>query len=269
MSNSQIILLVAFGTTKPVAAKAFERFETVVRERFPDNELHWTYTSLMVREKLAQRGEEIKSVEESLALLARKGYTRIAVQSLHTIAGAEYHKMLRAVSRFRNTHGAKQITITIGKPLLSGYADADRCAAAMIDLASVQRVPGEALVFMGHGSERHASDLAYVALASLLRKRDPLALPGTVEGHPTFEDVKKECSMMKCNLVRLIPFMAIAGDHAMNDMAGEERDSWKSQLEKARYLCKVSMTGTLDNPGVRDIWLDHLADALSHSNQGI
>lgn len=119
MSDSQIILLVAFGTTMPVAAEAFERFEAAVRERFPKCDLQCAYMSSIIRKKLAARGVKKESVEEALYSLAGKGHTRITVQSLHTIAGAEYHKMLQAVSRFRNTHGAKPITITIGKPLLA------------------------------------------------------------------------------------------------------------------------------------------------------
>jgi sirohydrochlorin cobaltochelatase len=261
-ADKQAILLVAFGTTVPRAAEAFNRFEMVTKSRFPDAEIRWAYTSSIVRKKLAERGVRKESTGEALEQLACDGYRRVAVQSLHTIAGAEYHKMLREISLFRHKPVARNITVSIGKPLLLSYADADRMARAMVDGAPVERKHYEALVFMGHGSKHHASDLAYVALASMLNAIDSRAWLGTVEGHPTLGEVLSECKASGCHTAWLIPCMAIAGDHAMNDMAGDDDNSWKSALEKEDIICKTVLTGTLDNKAIRDIWLDHLQSAL-------
>jgi sirohydrochlorin cobaltochelatase len=262
-TNKQAILLVAFGTTVPRAAEAFARFETATNERFPEAEVRWAYTSSIVRKRLAERGEAKPSVGEALEQLAREGYGNIAVQSLHTIAGVEYHKLLREITMFRHKPEAKGRTVNVGRPLLAGYADAERVANAMVVAAPAEREPEAALVFMGHGSEHHASDLAYVALASILRNIDNRAILATVEGHPTFEDALEECSTMGTKQAYLVPFMAVAGDHAINDMAGEEDDSWKSLLEKQGITCEPVLEGTLDNIGIRDVWLDHLQDALA------
>lgn len=262
VSEKQAILLVAFGTTVSTAAEAYARFESSAKERFPEAEVRWAYTSSIVRRKLAERGDRKDSVEDALESLAYDGYRKIAVQSLHIIAGAEYHKMLREISVFRHKPVAQNAMVTIGKPLLAGYADAERVAKAMIAGAPSARKHNEALVFMGHGSEHHASDLAYVALASMLSNVDSRTWLGTVEGNPTLDRIVNECKSSGCNTAWLIPFMAIAGDHALNDLAGDQEDSWKSVLTKEGIACRPALEGMLDNSSVAGIWLDHLADAF-------
>ncbi|MBD3317461.1 MAG: sirohydrochlorin cobaltochelatase [Chitinivibrionales bacterium] len=264
-SDKKAILLVAFGTTVPHAAEAFDRFETVTQSRFPDAEIRWAYTSSIVRKKLAERGERKESVGEALERFAYDGYRNIAVQSLHTIAGAEYHKMLREISVFQHKPVAQNIAVAAGKPLLANYPDAERVAKAMVAGAPSERKHYEALVFMGHGSEHHASDLAYVALASMLNNIDNRAWMGTVEGHPTLGEILIECKASGCHTAWLIPFMSIAGDHAIHDMAGDDHDSWKTMFENESITCKTVLMGTLDNEAIRDIWLDHLQRALTEA----
>ncbi len=258
----QAVLIAVFGTSYPDAAQAFERFGTHVRERNPEAELRWAYTSTVVRRKLAARGHHTESVEEALEHLAADGFRSIAVQSLHTIPGAEYHKVRGDITRFRHRETARDTHIAVGKPLLCGYADTVRVAKAMLAGAPAQRQPDDALVFMGHGSEKHAADLFYIALASVLGRLDPRALLGTVEGHPTLDDVLEACRSGGCRRAWLLPLMAIAGDHALNDMAGEGDDSWQSTLTRAGIACTPVLSGTLDNPGIRNVWLDHLTAAL-------
>ncbi len=266
-TDKQTILLVAFGTTVPRAAEAFSRFETATKARFPDAEIRWAYTSTIVRRKLAERGEAKESVVDALERLAYDGHRTIAVQSLHTIAGAEYHKMLREISVFRHKPVDRNIVVKVGSPLLAGYEDAQRVAQALIQEAVPQRNNSEALVYMGHGSERHASDLAYVALASMLNNTDKRAWLGTVEGHPTLADVIAHCKAAGVKKAWLIPFMAVAGDHALNDMAGDEEDSWVSVLTKEGIFCTPVLKGTLDIAGIAGVWLDHLETAILQNDR--
>jgi sirohydrochlorin cobaltochelatase len=266
-TEKQAILLVAFGTTLQRAAEAFSRFESATKVRFPDIEIRWAYTSAIVRRKLAERGEAKDSVGDAIERLAYDGYRTIAVQSLHTIAGAEYHKMLREISVFRHKSIAQNIVVKVGSPLLAGYEDAQRVAQKLIQEAVPERNSSDALIFMGHGSERHASDLAYVALASMLNNTDKRAWLGTVEGHPTLADVVAQCKAADIRKAWLVPFMAVAGDHALNDMAGDEEDSWVSVLTKEGISCTPVFKGTLDIAGIAGLWLDHLETAILQNDR--
>lgn len=261
------ILIVVFGTTVSRAAEAFDRFEIEVKKRFPDMIIHWAYTSSIVRKKLAARGEKKESVIESLEMLARNGFKRIIIQSLHTIAGVEYHKMRREISIFKHKHISQDIVLTVGSPLLSSYEDVECTAKALIAGFPQKRKSDEALIYMGHGSKNHASDLAYTALASVLKRIDNLVWMGTVEGYPAFDEIVKECKISGCNTAFLLPFMAVAGDHAINDMAGNKEKSWKSVLEKNGIRCRPLLAGTLDNVGVRNIWLNHLEKAYRNNER--
>jgi len=261
-SEKKAILIAAFGTTVANAAEAYQRLDASAKARFPGREVRWAYTSKMVRKKLATRGDAKESVSEGLAHLARDGYKSIAVLPLQVIPGVEFHLIRQDVSSFLRTAPANGMAITVGNPLLSGYEDAVRVAQALISEAPKERKSTDAVVFMGHGSGHHPSDLFYVAMASILREKDPLAFLGTVEGHPTLEDIVKKCTAAGCARAWLIPFMAVAGYHAGNDMAGDEEDSWKSVLEREGIACTPVLRGGLDCPGIRDVWLDHLAQIV-------
>jgi len=266
-TEKQAILLVAFGTTLQRAAEAFSRFESATKVRFPDTEIRWAYTSAIVRRKLAEQGEAKESVGEALERLVCDGYRTIAVQSLHTIAGAEYHKMLREISVFRHKPLAQNVVVKVGSPLLAGYGDVQRVAQTLIQEAVPERNSSDALIYMGHGSERHASDLAYVALASMLNNIDKRAWLGTVEGHPTLADVVAQCKAADIKKAWLVPFMAVAGDHALNDMAGDEEDTWVSVLTKEGISCTPVLKGTLDIAGITGLWLDHLETAILQNDR--
>jgi len=271
MNNGyEAILIAAFGTTVAKAREAYLRFDQAARERFKDTEIRWAYTSRHVREKLARQGIYTESVSEALAALAKDGYRKIAVLSLQVIPGVEYDIIRNETAVFLDTNKSDGVSVVVGNPLLSDHEDARRVARALLDNAPEERDrESDALVFMGHGSANHSSDFFYTALAAFLRDFDKLAILGTVEGELTLDGVVGECLKAGCKKAWLIPFMAVAGDHAINDMAGDEEDSWKSVLEKAGIESKPVLRGILDCPGISDVWLDHLAAAIVPPNPDI
>ncbi len=93
---------------------------------------------------------------------------------------------------------------------------------------------------------------------------DPNILVGTVEGYPEVDMIKKMMLKKKIKKVYLMPFMSVAGDHAKNDMAGDEADSWKSILTKARIECVPILRGTAEYDSFLDIWVSHIRDIISH-----
>jgi sirohydrochlorin cobaltochelatase len=255
------ILLAAFGTTVPEARAALENAEEEVRKAFPDLPVRWAYTSHQVRRKLAGRGLEVDSLETALARMMDEGFTHVAVQSLHTISGWEFHDLVRNARAFSGMAGGFD-RVAVGGPLLNGREDIRRVAELLIRLQPEERQPGEALVLMGHGTD-HPADALYTALAVELRKRDPNALLGTVEGSTGIEEIRDLLRERGVSRAYLVPFMAVAGDHARNDLAGEGEDSWKSVLSRAGVACVPVLEGTAElDPMVR-IWIDHLRSAMT------
>lgn len=258
------ILLVTFGTSIDRAAKAFDMIDAATKARFPGVAVRWAYTAKIIRDKLAKQGRSIDSPAVALAKMGEEGFTHVAVQSLHVIPGYEFDDLAATAKAFEGLpEGIERISL--GQPLIAGPDDMTRLAKAVLADLPAERKKDEAVVFMGHGTH-HPAGAAYPAMAYVFKQADPLTVVGTVEGFPEIDQVKAELLAMKVKTAWLIPLMSVAGDHAMNDMAGGEDDSWKSILTKAGIECKPVLKGLAENPQVVDIWLDHLATAYDRLN---
>ncbi|MHC1728660.1 MAG: sirohydrochlorin cobaltochelatase [Syntrophobacteraceae bacterium] len=257
------ILLAAFGTSVPEAQEALAGIEGRVRKEFPGMEVRWAYTSRMIRAKLAKEGKRLDSPETAMARLMDDGYTHVAVLSLQTIPGIEFHELTRNAHLFEQMSGGFRKVI-VARPLLSSHDDMERAAKAMLKHLPAGRKAEDAVLLMGHGSAKHPADGLYLAMNQVFRELDPNVFMGTVEGFPTLDDLLPKLKEKKSKKVYLIPFMAVAGDHARNDMAGDEPDSWKSVLKKNGFASEAVLKGTIENSEVVGIWLDHLKAALAH-----
>ncbi|MGM0425376.1 MAG: sirohydrochlorin cobaltochelatase [Thermodesulfobacteriota bacterium] len=255
------ILLVTFGSSYPQAQAAFENIEDQVKQAFPDTPVHWAYTSHMVRAKLAEEGQELDSPAQALANMQDQGFTHVAVQSLHTIPGAEFHDLHEVVQAFRSMPGDLE-HIQLGYPLLGSDQDLREVSQALLQNIPDERGSQEAVVFVGHGSY-HPSNAFYKALAYQLQQEDPLAYVGTVGGSPSIEDIQAQLENEDVQKAYLMPFMSVAGDHAQNDIAGEGQDSWKSILSQAGIECETVMKGSAEYDNIVDVWIRHLEEAYS------
>ena len=119
----------------------------------------------------------------------------------------------------------------------------------------------EAVVFMGHGTE-HESHSSYPAIEYMFRDYGINAFVGTVEGYPELEQVIKKLKNRNIKTVDLLPFMLVAGDHAINDMASDEEDSWKTILEKEGFNVKVHVKGLGENPYIQEKFKNHALDCM-------
>ena len=142
-------------------------------------------------------------------------------------------------------------------PLLFEKDDFPKVAKALIEAAPKERKPGEAIVFVGHGTE-HSANMAYPALQYSLWRVDQNAFVTTVEGIPSFDDVVADLTAKGIKKAWLIPLFAVAGDHARNDMAGPDKDSLASTLAAAGIEAKSVLSGTADREAVAAVWLAHL-----------
>jgi sirohydrochlorin cobaltochelatase len=255
------ILLVAFGSSEASAQVSFENIDKKTRAAFPDIPVYWAYTSSIIRKKLAKQGKQLDSPEMALAKMMDEGFTHVAVQSLHTIAGAEYHDLSRTVEGFKLMGGFQRIILAY--PLLGTQEDMQRAVDGILEIIPPQRKAGEAVVLMGHGTH-HPSNAFYAALMLQLQLKDPDIFVGTVEGYPDVELIKDLILKKNIKKAYLMPFMSVAGDHAKNDMAGDEDDSWKSIFTKAGIQCVPILKGTAEYDVFVDMWVDHLKGPISH-----
>jgi len=255
------ILLVAFGSSEPSAQVSFENIEKKTRTACPGIPIRWAYTSHIIRRKLAKQGKHLDSPAMALAKMQDEGFSHVAVQSLHTIAGAEYHDLRRTVDAFKVMGGFQGVML--GYPMLATQEDMQRTVDAILKTIPPNRKENEAVVLMGHGTH-HPANSFYAALMFQLQLKDPDIFVGTVEGYPGIDLIKELLLKKEIKKAYLMPFMSVAGDHAKNDMAGEEDDSWKAILTKAGIQCVPILKGTAEYDDFVDIWVDHLRESLSH-----
>jgi sirohydrochlorin cobaltochelatase len=252
------ILLVTFGTSDQEAKKAFANIERLAREKFPNYEIRWAYTSQMIRKKLAKKGEFLLSPAEALAKLKEDGFKNVYAQSLHIIPGEEYHQVVKEAAEFKKAFDK----LTISPPLLNYMDDVKKSVKIMLSKVPADRKKEDAVLFMGHGSEKHPSDMIYVATAYVIEKSDSNAFIATVDGNPKFDEVLEKLKERKVKKAYILPFMSVAGDHAKNDMAGNEPDSWKSLLAKNGIESVPVMKGMAEYDEIVNIWLEHLEQII-------
>lgn len=250
------LLIVAFGTSVPEAVPALKALDADFRAAFPDAAVEWAYTSQIIRKKLAARGTPVGGISDGLAALARKGVKVVRVQSLHVMAGEEFSALERAVLLDVKAHPGRFEAVYLGRPLLESRQDAREVAAAVLQSCG-GRAPGEGLVLMGHGQAHGRADLVFEGMRRAFVEADGLTFMASVEGSRTFEDLARELATRNVKTLWVQPFMIVAGDHARNDLAGEEADSWASRLRAQGFQVKTNLLGMGEIAGVRAVFIRH------------
>lgn len=244
------VLVASFGTSyEETRKKCIDSIENLVKDKYGEDVFARAFTSSIIRKKLLKRDNlHINSPEEGLSELKDKGFDNIVTLSLHILDGIEYAKLSREYGE-------------VAEPLL--YNDEDYDALSK-DRELNDLMGNDALVFMGHGSENEIADKSYIKLQNVYRKNgfDNIYI-GTVEGCNTIEDILEEIKDKNYKKVLLRPFMIVAGDHAQNDMASDEEDSWKSILISNGYEVEVDMKGMGEFDIVRKMFLDKLDKAYN------
>ncbi|MFZ5586777.1 MAG: sirohydrochlorin cobaltochelatase [Thermodesulfobacteriota bacterium] len=251
-------LLVTFGSSHAGAAAGLAQVEADLKAARPELSVRWAYTSEKVRARLAKQGQKVLSPAEALAALRAEGFKRVAVQSLHVIAGAEFHELAAETRAFAAANPG--LRVALGRPLIGDNDDLLALTGALLAEAGPPR-PGLALVWVGHGSH-HPAGLTYPALAWALARAQPNAFLGTVEGKPDFDDVMAGIQAAGLKEARLMPLLTVIGEHSKEDIAGDAADSWKSRLTAAGIAVTPALRAISEIKAVRDIWLGHLGLAL-------
>jgi sirohydrochlorin cobaltochelatase len=204
-----------------------------------------------------------------MADLQNEGYRRILVQPVLIVDGEEYRDLAAYVEALGavRTHKPQWqpfAKVAVGKPLLGTFGHREQLDALVRALKpdiDAAHAADAALVYMGHGNE-HMAQGAYYELEILLRRayNIPVCI-GLVEGLPDFETVREKLAGAGTRKVLLKPLMYVAGDHARNDMAGDQEDSWLTLLENDGYQVTPVLEGLGQNPAVRAIFLNLLEQA--------
>lgn len=256
------VVCVSFGTSVPAARKNITAVEDVLRQSAHGGIFISAFTSSIIRRILKERGEAVYSVAEALEELWKQGVTEVLVQPTHILCGHEYDKLKREAETWRDRFEK----LRVGRPLLADTEDL-RALAAVLSAAYPPQT-GETLVLFGHGTD-HTANMVYPALQTAFHLAGrPDVLVGTVEGWPAFEDVLAQIKSREERGVHLVPLMLVAGDHALNDMAGGGPDSWKSRLEAEGFTVRATLRGLGVMPAVQNLYRTHLEEDLREDGYG-
>ena len=247
------IVIAAFGTSTK-AMDTYDKMSAVIESQLPDHEIHWSFTSRYVMNRLKKRKAAVKQPQEILSELRDKGHDWAVVQSLHIICGHEFYRMVREVQM-------PGIRTSIGLPLLLSPTDYQEVGRALEPLLAGN--DNEAVVIVGHGTD-HPGWSAYPALENILRKTyGSRIFCGMVEeGFPERESIVADVTASGCSHVRLIPLLLVAGAHFNEDLAGEDENSWKSTFEKQGISVSLHPDGLGLNQEITTIFCRHIKEAL-------
>lgn len=274
------IVLAAFGTTEVEALESILNVEKKVKAAFPNHDVHLAFTSNIIRDVWHKRADEAAFKKKNpglerlytianpltvMALIQEDGSRAILVQSLHITNGSEYGDLKNIVTQLAGIDALQESKkpfpyLSLGGSALGdgSQANLDRAARALSPLVDLAKADNSALVLMGHGNE-HLDVRSYRDFAALMNKmyNYPIFL-GLVEGSPDYEAVLADLKKAKVKNVLLAPFMLVAGDHAKNDLAGDEEDSWATQLKAAGFGVKTHVKGLGLIDGWADIYIERL-----------
>jgi sirohydrochlorin cobaltochelatase len=293
--DKKAIVLASFGTSYPSALTAITNIRDEVQKAFPKVKVKLAFTSNIIRKIWHDRQndkafvKEHKDIPEDILLikgplatiadLQDQGYTTIIVQPTHIYYGEEYMDLTSYITGLNSIKTIKPKfmpfkKLMIGRPLL-GKAGASHdyhedliiAAKALASDVSLAKKKHAALVYMGHGNEFYSTG-AYVEFQQALRKMypDTSIFVGTVEGFPSLDNVVSGLTHMGIKKALIKPFMIVAGDHATNDMAGDEDDSWKSVIKSKGITVITVIRGIGENSDIAKIYVNHIKDVASDNH---
>jgi len=283
------LLVVSFGTSfNGSRAADIGGIEKALQTAYPDWSVRRAFTAqIIINHVQARDDEKIDNMDQALQRAVDNGVKNLVVQPTHLMHGAEYDELTEAVESYKD----KFESVTIAEPLLGEVGDSDDAVnddkkavaeaitaeavkTAGYDSLEVAEADGTAFVFMGHGTS-HTAKISYSQMQSQMNDLgyDNVFI-GTVEGKP--EDTACEAVIEKIKeagykKVVLRPLMVVAGDHANNDMAGDDEDSWKSQFEASGAFDKIDtqIAGLGEISAIQDLYVAHTKAAMDGNDAAV
>ena len=264
LPNKDAMVVMSFGTTyKDTRMKTIDATVDAIKAAHPNTKVITAFTSHIIRDRIQQKeGITYPTPEEALAELKKDGYTRVALASLDVIPGMEYNYDAAVYNLYKNDFKK----MTLGTSLMYWMGQENQTDQVIETLKAVQsQFPKlgkeDGLLIMAHGTPDPAN-----AYYSVIQDRiHTLGMKNvfiyTVEGTPNLEQVIPQLKLHGIKHVTLMPFMMVAGDHANNDMAGNEPDSHKSILEKEGFKVDTYIHGLGENQNIRNLFVERANEA--------
>ena len=254
------LLVISFGTSfNDNRRLTIGAIEEAMEKAFPAYSVRRGFTSQIIIDHVKSRdGEVIDNVGEALNRAIANGVKNLVIQPTHLMNGLEYNDVVNEVAQYADAFDS----IVIGQPLLTSEEDFRIVADALVESTASYDDGKTAICFMGHGTEAESNQV-YAKMQKLLTESGHTNyFVGTVEAAPTLEDVLALVQAGAYERVGLQPMMIVAGDHANNDMAGDEEDSWKSVFEAAGYQVVCEIRGLGEIKAIQDLLVAHAQAAI-------
>lgn len=263
--DKDAILVMTFGTTfTDTRAKTIDAVEAEIKKQNPNIPVFEAYTSHIIIDRVkAKEGIQKLTPEEAFAKLKAEGYTRVAVVSLDIIPGMEYD--YNAIAAKMQLPNFKKLSLATPLMYFQGTeGETDQVVDFLNALSSQLPKMGkkDATLIMAHGTPHPANAYYSVIQDRLHQLGMNNVFVYSVEGRPNLEDVIPKLKKSGYKNVTLMPIMMVAGDHANNDMAGDEPDSHKSILTKAGFNVKTYIHGLGENPNIRALYVQRAQEAV-------
>lgn len=277
------ILAVSFGTSFNNSRVAdIKGIEDALQDAYPDWSVRRAFTAqIIINHVQARDGEMIDNVNQALERAVANGVKNLIVQPTHLMHGAEYDELIGELDNYKDQFESVQVAepllgevgedatvINADKKAVAEILTAEAVKTAGYDSQDAAKEDGTAFVFMGHGTS-HAAKVSYSQMQTQMQELgyDNVFI-GTVEGEPeetACEAVIEAVAEAGYTKVVLRPLMVVAGDHANNDMAGEDEDSWLSMFKASGKFDSVDtqIAGLGEIEGIQQIYVEHTADAMN------
>lgn len=258
--GEQELLVLSFGTSYNDSRRlTIGAIESAIEAAIPDYSVRRGFTANIVIDHVNRRdGILIDDIDAALKRAVDNKVKTLVVQPTHLMNGIEYDEIVEKVANYSDAFDK----VVFGEPLLSSDDDFERVEKAIVDWTAEYDDGETAICFMGHGTE-HEANKAYQKMQDLLTADGYTNyFIGTVEAEPTLEDVIAKVKAGNYKRVVLEPLMVVAGDHANNDMAGDEEDSWKSAFEAEGFEVTCLLRGLGENEEIRKIYVEHAQAAI-------
>lgn len=254
------LMVVSFGTSFNDSRRlTIGAIENAMEEAFPDYSVRRGFTSQIIIDHVKSRDNvTIDNVGEALKRAVDNNVKTLVVQPTHLMNGLEYNDLVDEIAQ--NSDAFEQVAV--GEPLLTSDDDFKAVIKAITD-ATAEYDDGEtAICFMGHGTEADSNGV-YAKMQQMLADEGfEHYYVGTVEAEPSLDDVIAKVKEGEYKKVVLEPLMIVAGDHANNDMAGDEDGSWKTEFEKEGYEVTCILRGLGELEPIQKLFTEHAQAAI-------
>lgn len=254
------LLVVSFGTSfNDNRVATIGAIENAMEEAFPEYSVRRGFTAQIIIDHVKNRdGEVIDNFGEALNRAIDNGVKTLVVQPTHLMNGLEYNDVIDELAQYAEEFEQ----VAVGEPLLTSDEDYQVVINAITEDTKAQDDGETAIVFMGHGTEAESNQIYATMQEKLTEAGFANYFVGTVEASPSLDDVLAAVQAGEYKKVVLQPLMIVAGDHANNDMAGDEDGAWKKTFEDAGYEVTCNLKGLGEMPAIQELLVAHAQAAI-------